>query len=213
MRCAMTARGAMRGLAALGAVALLCGPGPARSATCRPKAVTASTFNTGLQSWTSNTPTQIAWQATGGNPGGFVQFTDMSSATTYIDAPAAYHGSWSALDGAGYLTYQHDIISETGVTGYSPYQVNLSGPGGAATFYGATPSAASTGWQTIVAPLVSADWTVTSGTWSALLANVTDLQIVIDLVSNATIPGDTDIEGIDNVALVALPCGFYTPPK
>lgn len=63
----------------------------------------------------------------------------------------------------------------------------------------------------MVVPLVAGDWTVTSGTWEQLLANVTDLQIDIELVSNASIPGDTDIEGIDNIALISLPCGFYAP--
>lgn len=40
-----------------------------------------------------------------------------------------------------------------------------------------------------------------SGTWLGLLANVTQLQIPIELVTNNQIPGDTDIEGIDNVTL------------
>jgi hypothetical protein len=164
-----------------------------------------------LQKWTSNTPAEIRRESSGGNPGGFIQFTDKSSASTYVDAPALFHGSYASLDGAGYITYQHNIISETGVTAYSPYEIRLSGPGGAAKFDGTTPTSATTGWVTVVAPLVSGDWTVTSGTWAALLANVTDLQIDIELVTNQTIPGDTDIEGIDNIALVSLPCGFYTP--
>jgi hypothetical protein len=50
-------------------------------------------------------------------------------------------------------------------------------------------------------PLIQADWTINSGTWSGLLANVTQLQIPMELVTNDTIPGDTDHEGIDNVIL------------
>jgi hypothetical protein len=44
--------------------------------------IASSTFDTGLGDWTSNTPSQIAWQSTGGNPGGYIQFTDASSAST-----------------------------------------------------------------------------------------------------------------------------------
>ncbi len=50
---------------------------------------------------------------------------------------------------------------------------------------------------------------MTSGTWTGLLANVTDMQIDIELVSNSSIP--TDVEAIDNVAVVSKPCGFYSP--
>jgi len=204
------------GLRALSAAALLClatlPNGAAQAASCPQKTIASSLFKTGLDKWKSNTPAEIAWASSGGNPDGYVQFTDATSAGTYIDAPTTYHGSYAALNGAGYITYQHQIFSETGVTAYSPYEVRLSGPGGAAKFDGTTPNSATSGWVTVVAPLVSGDWTVTSGTWSALLANVTDLQIDIELVTNQTIPGDTDIEGIDNIALISKPCGFFSPP-
>jgi hypothetical protein len=49
--------------------------------------------------------------------------------------------------------------------------------------------------------LVEADWKLESGTWKGLLADVTELQIPIELVTNDAIPGDTDHEGIDNVIL------------
>jgi hypothetical protein len=194
------------GEAVIATVALLSlGVGPARADVCTPKILSLSNFNTGLQGWTSNTPAQIKWVSTGTNSG-YVQFTDQTGDSTYIDAPASFHGAYTTLNNAGYLSYTHRIFSETGVTAYSPYEVRMSGPGGAATFNGATPTAATSGWVTVLAPIVAGDWQVTSGTWSGLLANVTDVQIDIELVTNQTIPGDTDIEGIDTIALVMLPC-------
>ncbi len=195
------------GATAMAAVAILAAA-PA-GAACKLKTVVSSTFNKNLDGWTSNTPAEVVWRSSGGNPGGFVQFTDMTGATTYIDAPASYHGSYSALDGAGFITFQHAILQEVNVSSYDPYQIFLSGPNGAAMFNGGTPTAASTGWLTVAAPLVAADWTVTSGTWSGLLANVTDLQIVIELVGNNN--SGTDIEGIDNVAVASQSCGFGIP--
>jgi hypothetical protein len=203
---------AVRLLSALALLAVAGGSAHAGT-SCAPNVAIASNFTTGAQGWTSNTPAEVAWQSTGGSPGGFIQFTDQTGNSTYIDAPASYHAAYTKLNNAGYITYQHAIIAETGVTSYSPYEIRLSGPGGAAKFDGSPPTATSTGWVTVVAPLVSADWTVTSGTWTGLLASVTDLQIDIELVTNATIPGDTDIEGIDNVAIVSVPCGFYSPPS
>jgi hypothetical protein len=197
----------IKSVIAIAAVVVL-GAGPA-SAACKLKAIASSTFNKNLSGWTSNTPAEVVWHSSGGNPGGFVQFTDMTSATTYIDAPASFHGAYTALDGAGFITFQHNILQEQSVSSYDPYQVFLSGPGGAAVFNGGTPTAASTGWLTVAAPLAAADWTVTSGTWSGLLANVTDLQIVIEVVGNNN--SGTDIEGIDNVAVVSQSCGFGIP--
>jgi hypothetical protein len=189
----------------------LCIAGAAHAA-CTQKTVASSAFAAGLQGWKSNTPAQVAWQSSGGNPGGFIQFMDMTNGTTYLDAPPSFRGNYAPLENDGYLTYQHQIISETGVTAYSPYEIRLSGPGGAAKFDGTTPSSATSGWVTIVAPIVAGDWTLTGGTWPALLANVTDVQIDIELVTNQTIPGDTDIEGIDNIALISRSCAFFTPP-
>ncbi len=195
------------GLVALGVMLVA---GAASAASCGPeKARVVSPFTNGSGGWGSNTPAEVAWQSSGGNPGGYLLFTDATNATTYIDAPKTYRGSYAALNGLGYITFQHKIFSESNVNGYDPYEIRLYGPGGSATFTGGTPTAGSTSWLTVVAPLVEADWSVTSGTWTGLLANVTDLQIDIELVSNSTVPND--VEAIDNVAVVSKPCGFYSP--
>jgi hypothetical protein len=162
--------------------------------------IAESTFNTGLDSWTSNTPSQISWSKTGGNPGGFILFEDATGDETVVDAPAAFLRNYTALNGVGTISFDHKIIAETGIQSISPYEVDLSGPGGSATWTGATPKGL-TGWVTVNVPLVESDWKINSGTWKGLLANVTQLQIPIELVTNDTIPGDTDHEGIDNVIL------------
>lgn len=165
--------------------------------------IAVSTFDTSLDGWTSNTPSQISWSKTGGNPGGFILFEDVTNAWTVVDAPTAFLGDYSALK-VGSISFDHKIIAETGIQSLSPYEIDLSGPGGSATWTGATPKGV-TGWVTENVPLVQSDWTINSGTWSGLLADVTQLQIPIELVTNDTIPGDTDHEGIDNVMLSSAP--------
>jgi hypothetical protein len=162
--------------------------------------IAESTFNTNLDGWTSNTPSQISWSKTGGNPGGFVLFEDETGDWTVLDAPAKFLGNYSALNNFGTISFDHKIIAETGIQSLSPYEIDLSGPGGSATWTGATPKGV-TGWLTLNVPLVQSDWTINSGTWTGLLADVTQLQIPIELVTNDAIPGDTDHEGIDNVIL------------
>jgi len=61
-------------------------------------------------------------------------------------------------------------------------------------------------WVTIVAPLVESDWVVSSGSWSALLANVTSIQIPMEMVSNGG--GGVDQEAMDNIEIVSHPQGF-----
>jgi PEP-CTERM motif len=162
--------------------------------------IAESTFDTGLDGWTSNTPSQISWSKTGGNTGGFILFEDETNDWTVVNAPSAFLGNYTALNGVGTISFDHKIIAETGIQSLSPYEIDLSGPGGSATWTGATPKGV-TGWVTLNVPLVKSDWTINSGTWNGLLANVTQLQIPVELVTNDTIPGDTDHEGIDNVIL------------
>jgi PEP-CTERM motif len=161
--------------------------------------IAESTFDTSLDGWTSNTPSQVSWSKSGGNPGGFILFEDTTNAWTVVDAPATFLGNYSALN-VGTISFDHKIIAETGIQSLSPYEIDLSGPGGSATWTGATPKGV-TGWVTLNVPLVQSDWTINSGTWSGLLTDVTQLQIPVELVTNDTIPGDTDHEGIDNVML------------
>ena len=173
-----------------------------------------TTFAADLDGWTSNTPTEVAWRSTGGNPTGVAIFTDQSAAGTYLDAPAKFLSpaiSFSKLSGKGYISWQHKIGPQKNVQSVSPYEIRLSGPGGAAKFDGSIPPVTPQSWQTVVAPLAEADWTVTSGTWNGLLANVTDMQIDIELVTNND--NNNDTEFLDNIEVVSHPGGFSPGAK
>jgi len=162
-------------------------------------AQTCSTFDADLEGWTCDT-SGCSWVATGGNPDGHLRFDEGGDGTTEAIAAVTFWGDWSDLDGVGNIYYDHSIISEgTGVYGYDPYYVRIAGPGGSAEWEGDTPSGA-TGWVLITVPLVESEWTVTSGTWSALLADVTDLRIRVELVKNSGGAND-EVDGIDNVCL------------
>ena len=173
-----------------------------------------SNFNTDLDGWTSNTPAEISWTASGGHPKGGVQFNDMTSSSTYVIAPAKFLSpaiSYTGLSGRGYISWEHRVGPQSGVQSVSPYEIRLSGPNGAAKFDGGMPPSVATGFVTVTAPLQEADWTVTSGTWAGLLANVTQMQIDIELITNATT--NEDVEYMDNVQVVYHPAGFVPGPK
>ena len=188
------------------ATLLLAGTAWAKGDTVLVKA----TFNSDLEGGSTNTPAEVEWNSTGGNPGGEVLFIDASGSATYIQAPDRFLSpaiDYKQLDGKAYISWQHHMVDETAVESTAPYTITISGPGGVAHFSGAPATvAAKNNWVTVAAPLLQADWTVTSGTWKALLASVTVMQISLELVTNNT--GGTDKEAIDNVEIVSHPQGF-----
>ena len=163
-----------------------------------------STFDTGLDGWTSNTPSEISWGSSEGNPGGYVRFTDNSGSYAGIFAPSEFLGDWSALDGIGSISFDHKIFNTGPNPTFVPYRIEISGPGGTALWEGDTPNG-TTDWptspeQTVIAPLSEVAWSLTAGSWSALLSDVSQLSIKIEAVSNPS-GGTPEICGIDNVQL------------
>ena len=55
-------------------------------------------------------------------------------------------------------------------------------------------------WETIVAPLNPASWEIVSGTWEAILLNVTEVRIFPDYFDHFG-----EVTGVDNIALVPEP--------
>jgi len=154
-----------------------------------------TTFDSGLDGWTSNTPAEVTWADSGGNPGGYARFEDATINDTYLIAPPRYLGDWSGLDGVESISYDHNVIWITGSAfPRAPYTVVISGPGGQATWTGAY-APRQPGWNTVTAPVTESEWTIDSGQWDAILANVTDLSIRVEQYSNL------DISGMDNISL------------
>ena len=156
-----------------------------------------TTFDSDLEGWTSNTTTEITWTSPGGNPDGYARFDDATINDTYLIAPARYLGDWSGLVGTD-ISYDHNVLS---MTPNSPapaaYTVKISGPGNDATWTGAT-APSRPGWDTVTVPILESAWTVNSGTWAGLLADVDNLSIRIEHWSNL------DTAGVDNITL-AIP--------
>jgi len=158
-----------------------------------------STFDTDLEGWTlvdkygGSAEGSIVWCANGGNPGGYVEFTDEGNDGGFISAPSIYLGDWSPFDGNVTLSYEHEIISEEIVNSRLPYEVRIQGPGGQAQFLGET-SPPPSGWQLVEVPIESSAWTILSGDWLGVLADVTSFRIRIEQTN-----GHVDVSGIDNV--------------
>jgi hypothetical protein len=168
--------------------------------------IVSSTFDSSVDGWTNNSTTgEVTWQSTGGNPGGYVNFTDNSPSATEIFAPSKFLGNYIAM-GVTSISFDFNVFAETNVTDTSPYAFGLSGPGGVAVWDGNLPGTVPTGWVTNTASIsggagAGPGWTLESGSWTGLLSDVTEFGIVIEIITNDQSQPWTDIEGIDNVIL------------
>ena len=106
--------------------------------------VVQTTFDSDLGGWTTNTTPDVKWNATGGNPGGEALFTDVTNGVgTVMRAPASFLSpavDYTKLDGKAYISYQHQMVKETGVLATGNYNITISGPGGTASFSFSTPA-------------------------------------------------------------------------
>lgn len=157
-------------------------------------------FDAGLQGWSLVDPSQgtLTWSAAGGNPLGFARFVDGDFGGGFMNAPDSFLGDWSWMNGHATLRWDHKVIDFGGAGGTAvPHEAWLVGPGGSALFTMAEP-APNGAWLTVSAPILESEWTMQSGDWSALLSNVSELRIRIELMA-APLP---DINGIDNIEVV-----------
>ena len=162
--------------------------------------IASSGFDMNLDGWTCTAPQNIFWSDSGGNPGGFLKFHDQTYYDGNVQAPAKYFGNWAALDNNGILSFDHIIIDKgAGAFVFNHYRVSIQGPGGSASWAGLTPTDADVGiWKHVIVPIQKSQWVVGSGDWATILANVTRVDIGIEMVGNN---GGFDTDGLDNIQL------------
>lgn len=165
----------------------------------------ASKFDDGtVQGWTRKIDGgngTIDNPGTGGNPGGFLRFTDgpVGAPPENVIAPSAYLGDWSqalAAPDATFISLDAILIDpHVNQNNFDQIIITITGPGGSARVDLGVPSQVGV-WEHFSVFLKETDWTLTSGTWAGLLANVTIFEIQMDWVNPN--PKRT---GIDNVIL------------
>ncbi|MCB1678072.1 MAG: PEP-CTERM sorting domain-containing protein [Halioglobus sp.] len=167
-------------------------------ATAHATAIVA-TFDVDAQGWTANPGEgSLAYVASGGNPGGHVQITDIGVGFNNGFASGAFVGpaflgDLSAFDG-GTMSLDMATFAGGGGTFASFGRVLLTGSGNTVTFDVATAAPAG-GWQTFSASFDAASWGVSQTDWLAVLSNVASIGIATDAFDG----GDTI--GIDNFQL------------
>jgi hypothetical protein len=145
----------------------------------------------------------VSWNASGGNPGGFISATDPSGNNFFLGAPASFLGNQSSAYGRN-LSYDLAYYNSAGIVDWMPPEdVVLVGAGlTLVTSQGAAPTANWT-WTHYEIPLLASGWHIGTGAgpapseadFKAVLANLTALDIRGEYHY-----GD-DLTGLDNVRL------------
>ena len=161
-----------------------------------------STFDSDADGWLFD-PTDTSWEASGGNPGGYIRYDNNLGSSAQISAPEKFLGNWSDLNETGTITYEAKIFSTGSIYKIGHYGLMIKGPGGEANWTGPEPNP-SAEWLTLFVPIQEQDqrWTVISGSWDAILSEVTEFKIWTAYYNNW---GPFEITGIDNVCLVPEP--------
>lgn len=156
-----------------------------------------STFDTGLEGWTTSVGGELAFVATGGNPGGFLQQTDTDLSDMFVNAPAKFLGDLSEFLN-GTLSFDARQVSGAGEK-YAPFGfVTLFNGGNAVSADIAGAGAPSTDWTTFSVNLDPAGFQTTPEALAAVLSNVT--MITVELESQI---GVVEATGMDNFRLVS----------
>ena len=166
-----------------------------------------SSFDAGTDGWSHSGASVFKQEASGGNPGGFLYIDNSEGPVTWILAPSGFEGNLSAYDG-GTISFDGKMLG----TGGSPWgpspqdygNVYLYGGAGVASADlkpGVPPSSpglpSTSQWEHYTLPLTASAFNTSPATWTAILANVTSLELSVEALFGA------EIQGIDNVRIEA----------
>ncbi len=202
---------------AVGVIVLLLGGGTIASA-----GVVVSNFNSSGESWTlgdSDPSSSLTYFATGGNPGGYILFTDAAQgANDVFSAPAKFLGDDSGFMG-GTLSFDLAHNEPADDITISPLVI-FGGTGDTLSLIIAAPATSSNPytWSSYnIALNTGAGFVFDGGTNSAngfnlsggTAATLGDISVVLGNVTGIFVPADmhngTEVTGLDNFALTSVP--------
>jgi hypothetical protein len=182
-----------------------------------------SDFRTGAEGWQVVSFTNLTtddfsikatydptFNATGGNPGGYISTVDQDNGDLTFSAPAKFLGNDSGATGLSY-----DLIYPVGAINYQPTDVILMG-NGETLLWKRTPNIVpGPSWMNVNVDFVpSTEWRV--GTSSGALATAADFSNVLRNLSGLFIRGEyttglIETPGLDNVTLASVTTAVPEP--
>ena len=123
----------------------------------------------------------------GGNPGRYVRITDGTGVSQAL-APPKFLGDWRGIDEKAAVQFDLQITSFSGTLYQHGFWLQISGPGGAALIpVDSTVTDAFNRWKTFSFMISEAEWSMQSGNWMALIADVRELRLVVEFINGSEI--------------------------
>jgi serine/threonine protein kinase len=172
---------------------------PASSAAFPPPVV--DSFDSDAQGWTTIQGADVAYQPTGGNPGGYVSATDVGRTITWFwEAPPRYRGDKSAYTGR---SLRFDLKQSLTSNQFDDIDVWLLGADGTALIFD-LPANPGRDWTPYTVPLDGgAGWHKVPPAGGNVPATIDDMRAVLSTLTYLRIRGEyasgTDVGGLDNV--------------
>ncbi|MBN1337782.1 MAG: PKD domain-containing protein [Bacteroidales bacterium] len=161
----------------------------------------------GFDGWTFTGAGGVTNQASGGNPGRYIQVAN-GSGTAFAFAPPKYHGDWTQLDNhAADIRFDLKITNASGTPVLNDAFVRIAGPGGEARIpMDNSVLGAFNKWRNFSFPVDMSAWTMVSGSWGALLDFVDELAVCLEFTSSS------ETVGFDNFCITDSPpqAGFFS---
>ena len=140
-----------------------------------------STFDSDNENWTVLGLATLSHENNGGNPGGFLVAAEAGGDTFEVVAPSKFLGELLAFKG-GTLSFDSKLITTDGGSFGSGFgKVTILG-GGASAELDLAPNPPETNWVTYSAQLISSNWGVSEAIWDQILANVTEIRVILESV-------------------------------
>jgi PEP-CTERM motif len=163
-----------------------------------------SGFNSDAEGWSTEGATAPVFNATGGNPGGYISAYDNAGTWWRFVSPASWNGNWSGYvngniqfdlnpinNNANQFSHYVEIWSGTD---YMWWETNINPTEGE--------------WAHFQVQLTDANFTEEGASFSEILANVTAFKILGDIVNGT---GTLDTTGLDNVSVAAASAAVPEP--
>jgi hypothetical protein len=145
-------------------------------------ALVISTFDIGNENWTIFGSATLSHETSGGNSGGFLVVTEGGASAFGVVAPMKFLGDLSSLNG-GILSFDSKLISTNSQNYYPGFgKVTITG-GGFSAVLDLAPNPPGTNWATYSAKLIANSWGVDETTWGKILANISEIRVVLESVT------------------------------
>jgi hypothetical protein len=155
----------------------------------------------GFDGWNVINATSPTVVGTDGNLPGCIQMQDGSFGFNTLEMPARMKGDWSAFNEVSMVRFDLKIKNMTGALSLPPYLIRLKGPGGSAQIpvTAALVDSCKNRWFSFRFPISASRWTLTTGSWAALLSEVNQVSIQAEFYANTN-----EIVLFDNFCIESL---------